>query len=215
VTGAATGISQSDPDAALRFIEPYRGQPEYDQAFGNVVTRIAQNDPLAAARLLATAPPSAQANSAATMIARNWAARDPVAAAQFVMTLPDARVQSTAARSVADAWARTDADAAQRWVLSLPSGALRDDALNGYLNSAAAAGVLDTRVLAAFSNDRDRDNAVSSAIGQIGRTNLPEARRLLEQHVTDPDLRRRTEELLARTGGTGSSSGNFVIDLIR
>jgi hypothetical protein len=208
--GAAGGIAQNDPNAALRFIEPYRGRPEYDQALTTVVSRMAQNDPPAAARLLASAPSSPQINAAMVNVAGNWAQRDPAAAAQYVQSLRDPAAQASAAGTVASVWARSDADAAQRWVLSMPSGQTRDNAINSYLTSAAASGGFDARVLAAYSNDRDRQNGASRAIVQLGRSNLEEARRLLDLHVTDPAVRRQAEEQLARTGGSGGSTGTFI-----
>jgi hypothetical protein len=210
--GAAAGIGQNDPTAALRFIEPYRGRPEYDQALASVVSRIAQSDPPAAARLLSSMPASPQINAAMANVAGNWAQRDPTAAAQYVLSIQDPVAQSNAAGTVASVWARSDADGAQRWVLSLPSGQTRDGAINTYLTSVASTGTFDTRVLAAYSNDGARQNGASRAIVQLGRSNLQEARRLLETHLTDPAIRRQAEDQLARTGGSGGTSQSVLID---
>jgi hypothetical protein len=57
---------------------------------------------------------------------------------------------------------------------------------------------------------------MGTAITQIGRNDVEEARRLLNAHVTDPDLRASLETTLTRTCGTGGgnaivTSGSFVI----
>src|SRR5690606_9512159 len=70
ISGAANGIAQTDPTAALRFIDPLRGQPEYDQAFGGIVSRLAQEDPESAARVLASASPPSQLNAATQAVDR-------------------------------------------------------------------------------------------------------------------------------------------------
>jgi hypothetical protein len=176
------------------------------------VSRIAQSDPPAAARLLSSMPASPQINAAMANVAGNWAQRDPTAAAQYVLSIQDPVAQSNAAGTVASVWARSDADGAQRWVLSLPSGQTRDGAINTYLTSVASTGTFDTRVLAAYSNDGARQNGASRAIVQLGRSNLQEARRLLETHLTDPAIRRQAEDQLARTGGSGGTSQSVLID---
>src|SRR5690606_17302647 len=106
--------------------------------------------------------------------------------------------------NVAGAWAQSDPDAARNWVLSFPRGDMRDAAMTTYLAAAAAtSGSLDARVLSAYGSEAARQNGASRAIVAIGRADPDEARRLIDLHITDPDIRRRTEEQLAQTGGSG------------
>jgi hypothetical protein len=66
-----------------------------------------------------------------------------------------------------------------------------------------------------YSTPQAAQNGAASAIRAIGRTNLPEARRLLDVHITDDRLRQQVEDYLARSGGVGgpttiTSSGGLI-----
>jgi hypothetical protein len=71
----------------------------------------------------------------------------------------------------------------------------------------AQSGRFDPRLLDSYSSTQAAQNGAANAIRTIGRTNLSEARRLTDAHINDPRLRQQIEDYLARSGGTGSSSG--------
>jgi hypothetical protein len=131
------------------------------------------------------------------------AQRDPNAAAQHALSQRDPAVRSAAVGAIAGIWARGDAEAAQRWTLMLPNGEIRDAAIDQLLLTAAASGKFATPLIAAYSNERARQHGVSTAIVQLGRIDVAQARALVDAHITEPVLRRQTEDQLARTGGSG------------
>jgi hypothetical protein len=171
VTGAAGAMAETDPSAALRFLEPFQDQPLYRAAYTSAVRSLAQ--------------------------------RDPNAAAQHALSQREPAVRSAAVGAIAGIWARGDAEAAQRWTLMLPNGEIRDAAIDQLLLTAAASGKFATPLIAAYSNERARQHGVSTAIVQLGRIDVAQARALVDAHITEPVLRRQTEDQLARTGGSG------------
>jgi hypothetical protein len=219
VAGLSRRLAQVDPQQAVRMIDQLQGQPGYGAAFATVAREISRADPAAAARMLTTARPGVAANelaNAATNIAAEWAGRDPAAAARWVSSLDGSPMQARALTAVAQRWALTDADQARQWLLGQRPGADRDGALRSYLAVVAQARGLEPDIVGAFSTDQAAQQALVSAISQIGRNDVEEARRLLNAHVTDPAMRASLENTLTRTGGTGGNnsiltSGGIVI----
>jgi hypothetical protein len=215
IEGLAARLVAQDVDQAVGFLERYRGQPGYDQAYGTVLSQIALNDPVRAAGMLRNAPESSENRSAIFAISREWAARDPAAAGRWAMdSIRDAELQSSAIGNIASTWAQRDAAAAERWIFSMTSGQARDAAVNGYLGAAAQVGQFQPRLLEAFSSEAAAQRGASNAIVQIGRTDPEEARRLLALYVTDPAVRAQAEASLARGDAVGSgiyiSNGNVI-----
>ena len=97
---------------------------------------------------------------------------------------------------VATSWAAREPAEAERWVRGLDAGAERDRAIDGYLTATAASG-FNTRLLEQYSSDAAREQGAGRAILEIGKTNLPEARRLLDRYITTETLRRQIEANLS------------------
>ncbi len=207
VVGLAQQMAQSNPAQAMNLVERYRGQPAYSQLYGTVATAMARTDPAAAAALLREAPAGtgAQYSSAVFGIAREWSRRDPPAAANWALGL-DATMQRQALTQVMTGWAERDLAAAESWLNGMSRGAQRDSALDGYIQVAAQSGRFDARMLDAYSTPAASQQAVMRAVTQLARTNQQEARRLIDTYITDPNIRRTAEEMLARTGGIGSGA---------
>jgi len=211
IRGIASGLAQNDLERGLSFLEGLRGEPGFADGYRTILLGAGRGNPVAVARLIQSATVPREALDVASSVAGYWAQQDAPAAAQWVggwlTDQGDAAVVSSAVRSVAMAWARTDSAAARAWVIGMPDGAARDSGLAAYLSvSAGASGTLDSALLASFSSDAARQRAASGAIVQIGRANPAEARRLLDMHISDAEIRRRAEENLARTGGSGSAT---------
>lgn len=198
----ASGYARSDPQRALAFVDRFRGDPAYDGAATTLVQQLASIDPPAAARLLATVgtrPPNGF--GAEMQIAREWVQRDARSAATWALDLPQLQ-RSMAMAMVADAWGRADPSAARSWALALPAGERRDVALGAALR-AQGPGAPDPALLAAFSDDRQRQGALMTTIIMTAGTDAPLARRVIDEHITDPQLRARALELVetAARGG--------------
>jgi hypothetical protein len=212
LTGVAQQIAQNDANRAIELVGRYRGQPEYAAAYGAVATAVARTEPARAAALMRDAPPgnSAQLTSAYLSIASQWARTDPAAAADWVLQVADPRAQQMALSQVAQAWAQRDSAGAEQWLRGLSPGATRDQAASSLLTAVAQTGRFDSRMLDLFSTERASQSAMANAIRAIGRTNEPEARRLLDAHITDERTRQSILDYLARSGGFGTQSGSTL-----
>jgi hypothetical protein len=208
INGLASQMVEQDVDRAIGFIERYRGQPGYQEAFGTVVGGVARLDPVRAAGMLRSAAESRENMSAVFTIAREWANRDPAAAARWAVNeLGDPQMQTSAINNVASTWAQRDGAAAERWIFSLASGSARDAAVDGYLSAAAQVGQFEPRLLEAYSSEQAAQQGASRVVLQMGRTDPEAARRLADTYITDPAIRARTEEGLARSN---ASSGGII-----
>lgn len=214
LTGVVQQIAQNDLGRAVDLISQYRGQPAYGAAYVAVAQATARTDPPRAAAMLREAPPGSLQQDASVymLIASQWSRTDPEAAADWALGISDPQAQRNAISQVTQGWSRSDATAAERWVRAMNPGETRDTAAGALLSAGAQAGNFDSRVLDMFSSEQAAQNAAAGAIRTLGRTNQQEARRLLEQHITDARLRQQIQEYLDRSGGMGnptitSSSG--------
>jgi len=191
----AFGYVRSDPQRALAFVERFRGDPAYDGAATALVQQLASIDPPAAARLLASVT-TRPANSFGTeiQIAREWAQRDPQAAATWALDLPPTQ-RGMAMNMIGEAWSQSNPGAARSWALGLPPSDKRDFAL-GVALRAQGPGAPDAAILAAFSDDRQRQAALMTTIMMTATTDAPLARRLIDEQITEPQLRARAEEMI-------------------
>jgi len=214
VAGIVQTTASRDPQRAMQLLESIRGQPGYEEVYTRAALALASADPAASATLLRSLPESSAAERSAgmTLLVGRMARSDPAAAVDLARSLEDPNARTLAIRQVASGWAESDPVAAQRWVLSLGSGPERDSALDSYMVAAARTNRFEPQLLDAYSSPAARERGASSAIAQLGRTNLQEARRLLDLYVTDEALRRQTAASLAQTGGVGGSgSGSSVL----
>jgi hypothetical protein len=207
VEGLVTPLARNDPQRLMSLLEGIRGQPGYEDVYSRAARSIATTDPAVAATLLRNMPTSSTASNSAAMnlVVGRLARSDPAAAIDLARSISDPTARGFATSQIAGAWAESDPAAAQQWLLSLASGPERDLALDNYLTTTTRSNRFDPRLLDAYSSPAARERAAVRAIEQIGRTNLPEARRLLDLYVTDATLRRMAETNLARTGGIGGS----------
>lgn len=193
IAGVAGGVAATDADRALAFLEQHRGQPGYDDGLESVAISIASSDPAGAARLV-----DRTGARAAGRVAFAWAQQDPRAAAEWAAGLDDPDLRMDAIMNLGANWSRTDPDAAIAWLIDLPEDIGRDAGLQAALQIATATtGSLDLRALDAIGDDRMRGQAVVSAATVLARSDPDEARRLVERHVEDADLRQQALQRIA------------------
>jgi hypothetical protein len=212
VAGIARRVASVDPQQAIGLVERMRGQPGFGAAYGNVAREIARTDPTIAAEMLSNPRGQltvSELTSAASAVAVEWAGQNPDAAARWVASLEGSPLQPQAMSSLVQRWAVTDTERSGQWLLSMPQGAARDTALRSYLSIAAQSGRFPADMLDAFSNEQLAQQGAATAIEQIGRRDVDEARRLLDIYVTDERFRTSVEDSLARFGGSGG--GNVFI----
>ena len=204
IEGVSQGLAMVDVDRAIDFISQYRGQPAYENAMLTVVMQAARSDPRRAAALIEASDGSPQALNAAGMLAGQWADQDPRAAIEWASGLANETARTQSMQQIAAVWAQSDAGATRSWLMGMPGGGSRDAALNGFLSATARTGTLDDTLFDAYSSDRARQQGALGVVVQLGRTDPEAAQRLLDRHITDADLRRQAERMLAQRGGLGS-----------
>lgn len=199
IAGVAGGLGAADADRALAFLARHRGEPGYEQGLNNVVDSLTASDPPAAARLV-----ERTGAGAAGRVAWGWAQHDPVAASTWVEGLEDAEMLRDGVANLALNWSRVDADAAMDWLLGLPDGRARDFGLQVSLQSATAAtGSVDVRALDAIGDDQIREQAAMGALVVLGRSDPDGARRLVDEYIENPRMRREAlRRIAALSGGT-------------
>jgi hypothetical protein len=207
ISAVADGYAQHDARAAANWVTQHRGQPGYDAALAAIAGRTATLDPAAAARLLdsvdvAEAPDATQA---AQRIAQAWAQKDRRAAANWAVAIADDGARTSAIGSVAAQWATSDAPGARGWALGLAPGAARDAALMQVV-IATTTTAIDDVVLDAFSSPAAKQNAVSTAVRVVASRDVPAARRLADQYLTEPGARQAAERFIEQ-GRNGDAFG--------
>jgi hypothetical protein len=215
INGLASQMARQDVNQAIGFIERYRGQPGYQDAFATVVGEMARIDPVRAAGMLRNEPASSTNMSAVFAISREWANRDPAAAGRWAVDeIGDDQMRTMAINNIASMWAQRDGEAAERWIFGLARGSERDAAVDGYLSAAAQVGQFKPSLLEAYSSDEAGQRGASRAIIRMGRTDPEQAKRLAERYISDPAIRAQTQESLAGISTVGSgifiSNGNII-----
>lgn len=210
LVGVAAGMGRRDLAAATAFVERYRGEAWYERARNAALLRSVATQPLAAARAIEQDP--MRTSRLAPEVAAAWAADDPPAAARWVTTVGgiDDDARARAVDGVARRWAANDRAEATRWVLGMPRGATRDAGLSGLLSASTP----DAQLFDAFSSAEARERAVLGTILTLGRSNPALARSLIEEHIQDPEMRRRAEQNLEsaqrQRGNVGGASGSLL-----
>lgn len=119
--------SRMDPTEGVQWIQRYRNQPAYEEAYARAVTRLAEQDPAAAAAQLQHSPAStAGRNSAYAGVARNYVMRRPEAALAWANGLADTSARSSALASMAFTVSRFgDTTRAREIYYAMPEGDTR------------------------------------------------------------------------------------------
>ena len=207
----AAGYAQYDAEGAAAWIMQYQGRPGFSQGLAAIAPALAQVDAPTAAGMLERADGSV-ASFAAGQVASIWAIRDPIAAADWAMQLDDAAARSNAISNVVSNWASQDPDGARRWVLGQPRGELRDQALQRLLPVATASGgEIDRQLLDAFSNDMHRQTAVMNAAMMLGNRDRDAARRLVDQYVTDAQIRQQAYTMIEQRANMAVMAPGIIL----
>lgn len=195
LSAVTAAYGNRDPAAAAAFLDRYRGDPAFDRAAITLSQQLAVTDPPRAAQLLATVGPRGLPGAGPElMIARSWAQRDPEAATAWAIELP-MPMRTIATLITTSAWATRDPAAVGDWALRQPPGEKRDAALQAAVRARGAAPP-DTRLLNAFSDDRARQSAMMSTIMATAPTDAAAARRLIDDHITDPRLQVQARQMV-------------------
>lgn len=198
ILDVSANLSHRDPDAALAWVEQYRGTDSYDGAVQQVVRTITRTDPQRALRMAAAMNENARIETSSMAVAA-WAMNSPSDAARWA-SAADATIRDRVVASVASVWGRSDPARASRWALGLPTGAARDDALVA-LSGLVSADVRDVSgIVSSISSDNSRRQAIQVAYNRImsGQGGRSEADRFLDQVDASEDLRQQLQRYPGR-----------------
>lgn len=171
-------LARSDPQQALEIaLNDDSGQRQ--RLIGSVIRSTSQQRPELAASFVARLPAGELRRQAASQIASNWAAHDPDAALAWVETLDDGDYLH-ATGALGFQLAQRDPDRAVAYLERLRPAAR--ESWVGSVASALAGRDVDRAVQFArrFAGDPLYEQAMASAIGQIGYANPGEALRLAD-----------------------------------
>jgi hypothetical protein len=184
IANVAQSYARLDPQSAITWLRRYQSEPAYAAGVAGVVSRVVAYDPALAADLLTTVVDSG------------------------------GNVLQRPAHSVAETWARQNQLAARPWVTSLPEGPVRDSALWGFISVAFPSSIPESSLLALFSSEKAKQQAIATQIYRIGEEDPAEARRLLDRHITLPELHSQISSWLDRPPDQRSpvfSPGGFIV----
>ena len=133
---------------------------------------------------------------------------DPVAVARYLDGAPATALTPQVSGNLTRRWAATDAAAAERWTLALPEGAARDEALTGLMQSGNPASV--SRLIGEYSSEQARTRGIQTGIATLARTDQAAARRLVAEHISDPQQRALAERQIAAMASTASRGATII-----
>jgi hypothetical protein len=190
---------QFESDVAVEWVAQFESRPDFDQLidqlvlFGNAqfVTALVESSDYAI--------DASAINLAANMLVR----QDPHAAAEWALRLRDADRSAAAIYGVTTGWLLSDPAAAQQWALQLPRGETRDEVVDTMIEQGTRSPLDVERLIESYSSNVVADRSIAEYVERIARNRsfygdagITRAERLIEQ-MTDSDLRRDTEEILA------------------
>jgi hypothetical protein len=166
-------------------------------------------DPEAAIDWALRNPESLGTRSAASL-GGQLAATNPALARQSLERLP-AELRGPWVSGVANGLVETDAAGAEAWILGMPRGAERDGGVNALFQHSVSQGTPDTRLLEAFSSPEFRETAVAASMFTLGARDPDLGRRLIAEHIRDPQMREVAERQLQQGIERGSSPANAIL----
>jgi hypothetical protein len=167
----------------------------------NVAQSYARRDPQAATEWVGQFREEREYSTGIAAVALTVVDYDATMAARLLGSLRDsAENTKNAAQAVAESWATRDEESARVWIRGLPEGPVRDSALRGFVSRAYHDTVPDSSLLALFSSEETKQQAVLGLIYAIGRNDLDEARRLVGQHISIPAIRKQADSWLESQG---------------
>jgi hypothetical protein len=109
---------------------------------------------------------------------------------------------------VAGNWGQRDEQSARLWIFGLADGPVRDAALRGFIGEVYRDSLPESSLLALFDSEQAKQQSIAQLIYRIGADKPDEARRLLDEQISLPEVRRQAEQWLEQRQGSDQS---FVI----
>jgi hypothetical protein len=182
----------------------------------NVAQNYARLDPQAAADWLGQFRDEREYAAGVAALANRAVDYDPALAAKLLGSLHDnGRNTQMAAQGVARNWAGRDEQSTRMWIRGLAEGPVRDSALQGLIGRVYRDSVPEASLLALFSSEQAKQQAIMQVIYAIGRDDRDEARRLVQEHISDPAIRRQAQAWLDEKprdrNGVSVQPGGFIM----
>ena len=192
-------FARYDPILAAAYTE--RVAPSMREIWiANVAQNYARLDPQGAAGWLRQFRGEPAYASGVAAVVQRAVDYDPSIAAALLETVDDSGPNiRDAAGTVAGNWASRDPQGARRWVIGLAAGPVRDSALQGFIGANYRKSIPDAPLLALFSSEEAKQRSLLQTIYSIGADDRDEARRLIDKHVSLPELRAQVLSWLDRS----------------
>ncbi len=189
-------ITRSDPLLAASYTDRVPAALR-ELWIANVAQSYARRDPQAATDWLGQFQDEREYSTGMAAVALQAIDYDPAMAARLLGSLRDSGENTkNAALAVAESWAARDEQSARAWIRSLSEGPVRDSALRGFVSRVYRDTVPESSLLALFSSEETKQQAVMGLIYAIGRNDVDEARRLVGQHISIPAIRKQADSWL-------------------
>jgi predicted outer membrane protein len=190
---AATLASQRSPEAALQFVERFRGKAGYEQMQSALVGSLAQSDIGRARELVERMAPGVARDRGIERLIMVEASQTPAQAAALLDSIGSEQVRAEAAGSLASQWIHRDPAAAMQWLSAQPAGRVRDQII-GQIASARPDSSADIdRLINTMSDPQLQTQARIMRVYTLAQSDPVRARTILES-LDLPDAQRRQLE---------------------
>lgn len=122
VGGALRILVQTDPDAAMAYLENLPASGNRSQAMSDLFSAWGETDPKAALKLIGGKLPADDLSSAITSVVAGWSRSHPAEAAVWVAAVEDDALRINLVGDVVRNWKSSSPAEATAWVESLPEG---------------------------------------------------------------------------------------------
>ena len=186
------------PADAQRFIDQFKGEPDYENLRAAMITGVAQQDIYLARRMAEQLPPGRARDQSLQQLISNHVHSYPQEAASWLDSIEDFNNRSQATAQVLRQWFGVDSHAASQWITSQPPGRVRDDAILGMAHSVRESSPSTERLITFIDDPDKRLQAQVTQIWRVARTDPLRARAMLAEMELSPEQRRVFEYQLAQ-----------------
>lgn len=195
---ASTMASQRGADAAVRFVEGYRGKPGYDDMQSALISNLVQTDPARARRIVDRMPAGIARDRGVEQLIANVGGDETAESLALLDTIGDEATRAQAAGMLTARWMQHDPRAAMQWVEGRPAGAVRDQGILQIVNNPNVSGADIDRLIETLSDPALRERAMLTRVYALAQSDPARARALLDGIEMPAQQRRQMERQLDR-----------------
>ncbi|MEQ8207243.1 MAG: hypothetical protein RIA65_13815, partial [Woeseia sp.] len=192
-------INQS-PSEAFAFIQPFAGQPGYEELQVSVIKGIARTDAIAAKLSADQLAPGTARDRAYIDIISHRAQSHPAEAANWLQRVDDEGLRGAAAGRLVSNWYEQDPMAATSWATSLPNGGVKDDAIMHMAGRWQSPGTAELDMVNSMNNRDKRGQAKVQLVYRFMQSDPARAKELVNDRDIPDHQRQRLEQAIIQFG---------------